>query len=72
MDDVYDLLARNKLEEESFSDEIRRIFEKRNGRSLKDYFGILSGDEGKAISEFLEIKRKRNIALKKERLKELI
>lgn len=72
MDDVYELLAKNKLEEESFSDEIRRVFEKRKSRSLKDYFGILSGEEGEAISEFLEVKRKKNIALKRERLKVLI
>jgi len=72
MDDVYDLLARNKIEGESFSEELRRVLEKRNKKELKDYFGILSKEEGEAISTFLEVKRKRNIALKKERLKGLI
>ena len=52
-EDAYNLLAGNKLEDESFSEEIKRIMVKRSARSLKDYFGILSPELGAGMLEDL-------------------
>lgn len=68
-EDAYGLLARSKLDDESFSEEIRRIFSKTQSRKLIDYFGILSEEQGSAIQSVLQKKKEQNIALKKERWK---
>ena len=71
MDDAYQLLVQNKQEEESFSEEIRRIFsETRKKRKLVELFGILSKEEGDALHKDLEHQRKINLKLNKERVKE--
>ena len=49
--DSYNLLAANKLEDESFSKEIERLLKRRT--SLKDFFGIL-GDEGNKMANDLQ------------------
>jgi len=67
MDDVYDLLLRNKLEDESFSEEIRRILSKKKSKKLIDYYGIISHKDGDEIKLVLEKKREENIKLKKTR-----
>lgn len=66
MDDVYGMLKANKLENESFSDEIRRILTKRKRNDLSEFFGIISDKEGK---EMLEIVRKRR-AMSREQKRE--
>ena len=68
MDDVYGMLVENKLDHESFSDELRRILSKKRKKKLSDFFGILSEEEGKDIINILEKKRKVNIELKRKRL----
>jgi predicted CopG family antitoxin len=68
MDDVYDLLKENKFEDESFSDELRRIITKKKSGSLNDFFGIISENEGKAILNDLKSIRKKNLELLKKRL----
>ncbi len=70
MDDVYDMLIKNKLEEESFSEEIRRIISKKNTRPLKDFFGVISEEEGDYIVKNLEKKRNLSKELKEERYKQ--
>ena len=69
MDDVYGMLIDNKLEHESFSDEIRRILSKRKTKSLKDFYGILTEEEGEDILKALERKREIEIKSMKERVK---
>jgi predicted CopG family antitoxin len=54
MDDAYDLLSKNKLDDESFSDEIRRVLTKKNTRPLSDFFGIISDEDGKAMLDDLK------------------
>jgi len=68
MEDAYDLLAKNKLEGESFSDEIRRLLSARKRTEiLKRYFGILSDAEGKEMMDDLKERRKTNIKLARDR-----
>ena len=68
-EDAYDLLVENKMESESFSEEIRRLLSKRKRRKLSDFFGILSKEEGSAMIHDLEKIRKANTELMKKRLK---
>jgi predicted CopG family antitoxin len=68
MDDAYDLLHRNKLEDESFSDEIRRVLSNKKARKPIEFFGIL-GKEGEGMQEDLERIRAMDIKIMKERLK---
>ena len=70
-EDAYNLLTDNKMEEESFSEEIRRILSRRGAKSLKDYFGILSEKEGEEMITALEQKRTENRRLMKRRMREL-
>jgi len=69
MEDSYSLLLNNKLEGESFSEEIRRVFSEKKKRSLKDFFGILSEEEGDAMMKGLELSREIDLKLEKKRLK---
>jgi len=69
MEDAYKLLIDNKLEKESFSEEIRRIILKKNKKKLIDFFGILSEKEGEDILKSLKKSREINIKLAKERMK---
>ncbi len=55
--DAYDLLVKNKLEDESFSEEIRRLFTFRPKRPLTDFIGVISDETGRKALEFLEKKR---------------
>lgn len=68
-EDAYNMLAQRKLKEESFSEEIRRIFSKKKVKSLRDFFGILSDNEGEEMLEDLERIRTANIRLLRERVK---
>ena len=69
MEDAYTLLLDNKLENESFSEEVRRILSKKKLRKLSDFFGILSEKEGEEILIELEKSRKIDIKLEEERIK---
>ena len=69
MEDAYDLLVENKLEHESFSQEIIRIFGSRQKKSIFDFFGILSEEEGKGIGEDLRKIREFNLKSLKKRMK---
>lgn len=53
-EDAYNLLKELKLEDESFSEEIKRVLAKRNTRHLTDFAGILSNEEGEAMLHDLE------------------
>ncbi|MBD3355387.1 hypothetical protein GF361_05385 [Candidatus Woesearchaeota archaeon] len=67
MEDAYKLLKKNKKKDESFSEEIRRIFSKKKKKSLKDFFGILSEKEGEEMLKELEKSRKTDMKLEKNR-----
>ena len=69
MEDAYGILADNKLENESFSEEIRRLFSEKKKKSLKDFFGILSDEEGEKMLKDLDKIRESNITMLKEKLK---
>lgn len=71
MDDAYQLLADNKLENESFSEEIRRIFSQQNKKKLKDFFGILSKEAGKELISNYEKIKQEQLKLTKKRIQEL-
>ena len=71
MDDAYNLLANSKLEDESFSEEIRRVFSKKKTKKLSDFFGILSKETGKSMMKDYKRIRKEQMKLKKERQKML-
>ena len=66
-EDAYDMLVERKLDNESFSEEIKRICLKRGRKGLMDFFGILSKEEGDKIEKVLEKRRELNINLRKER-----
>jgi len=68
MEDAYDLLLNNKLEDESFSEELRRILLKKTARKLSDLFGIISDKEGEEIIKDLEKIKSQNIELIKKRI----
>ena len=68
-EDAYKLLAEQKYTNESFSQVIRRKFTGRTKKTLKDFFGILSDEEGKRMIERLEKRRAINSELRKERLR---
>ncbi len=68
MDDAYGLLLSHKISNESFSDELRRVLTKRRARTLADYFGILTDEEGEKALKAIERRRELNRELlKKER-----
>ena len=65
--DAYNLLAQHKQQSESFSEEIRRIFSKKKTKTIADFFGILTHEQGEAMLDDLEKRRTLNIQLQKER-----
>ena len=67
MKDAYDLLVENKLEHESFSQEIIRIFGRRQKKSLFDFFGILNEQEGEAVEQVIKTRRNFNRRMKKRK-----
>ncbi len=67
-EDAYRLLSDNKMEGESFSEEVRRLFSEKKRKKLSDFFGILKNDKGEMQKDLEKIK-KMNIDLLKERLK---
>jgi len=66
-EDAYNLLADNKLDNESFSGELKRILTTRRKKSLMDYFGILPESEGEAMLKDLNTFKRMNIQALKER-----
>ncbi|HLC65177.1 MAG TPA: antitoxin VapB family protein [Candidatus Nanoarchaeia archaeon] len=69
MEDAYNLLLNNKMESESFSEEIRRILSKKRKTNLRDYFGILTDNEAEGMKRDLKRIRAMNIELLQKRLK---
>ena len=67
---AYGLLAQNKVEDESFSQEITRLFIVQKKKRLLDFFGIISDKEGEEILKSIEMKKAMNIKLLKRRLSE--
>ena len=67
-EEAYKMLAANKLKDESFSEEIKRIMSNKNAKTLGEFSGIISEEEGVAMLEDLEKIRKKNIRIMEERL----
>ncbi len=67
--DAYQLLAENKLERESFSMEIKRIFSLRKAKTLKDFFGILPDHYAQGMRTDLQKIKAFNIKQLKEKLR---
>lgn len=70
-EDAYNLLVQHKYQGESFSQELRRIFSKKKHKTLMDFFGILSDEEGQGILDALEQQKKTNIQFQKKRFQDL-
>ncbi len=68
MEDAYRLLADNKLGNESFSEEIRRILTQKRKKKLIEFFGILSKETGNSMARDLKIIREEQMKLTKKRL----
>jgi predicted CopG family antitoxin len=60
-EESYKMLLENKLENESFSQEIKRILGNRSKKELKDFFGIISKEDGNRMLFDLEKVREQNI-----------
>lgn len=67
-EDSYGLLFNNKFENESFSEEITRVFSKKEAKTWKDLFGIISETEGEKMLEDLKKIRSKNIKMIRSRL----
>jgi len=68
MDDVYDLLLKHKSQNESFSDEIRRILSAETSKPLSHYFGLLAEKEAEYMKSDLQKIRDYNRQALKKRL----
>lgn len=68
-EDAYNLLAGSKYKDESFSEEIIRLFSNKRRRPLSDFFGILSKEEGQGMLDDLKRIKTTNLKLLQERLK---
>ncbi len=69
MEDVYEMMLSNKLKNESFSDELRRIFSKKKKQNLSEFYGVLSEEEGEGLMESLKNIKAMNLKLQKKRIK---
>ena len=70
MDDAYEMLVRSKQKDESFSDEVRRVLSPKK-RSIRDFMGLLSEEEGDAILRTMDERKKVNLKAAKMRLERL-
>lgn len=64
---AYNLLAERKLSNESFSREIERILSHRKKKSLFDFFGVLTKEEGENLERLVNRRRKFNREMKQKR-----
>jgi predicted CopG family antitoxin len=71
MSDAYELLFRNKLENESFSEEIRRILSTKKKKKLIELFGVIDKETGRQMIKDLERIRKEQAKLTMERVASL-
>ena len=60
------------MKDESFSEEITRLLSNKRKKSLMDFFGILSNEEGEGMLNDLKAIKEMNIKLMKERYKDLL
>ena len=67
MEDAYELLKQEKVKNESFSDVIRKVIPKK--KSIWDFVGILSEEEGEELQETVKEIRKRMTKQMAERRK---
>ncbi|HIH42769.1 TPA: hypothetical protein HA246_03930 [Candidatus Woesearchaeota archaeon] len=71
-EDAYTILKNRKMKDESFSEEITRLLSNKRKKSLMDFFGILSNEEGEGMLNDLKAIKEMNIKLMKERYKDLL
>ncbi len=67
-EEAYNLLASSKLNDESFSEGIKRVLSSKKKKSLADLFGILSNEEAEEMRRDLHNVREVGIKLLKKRL----
>lgn len=65
-EDSYNTLLKNKLQNESFSEEIKRVLFRRSTKKLSDFFGILTEKEGEEILKEIEKRKAIDIKTKRE------
>ena len=68
MEDVHKLLLDKKLENESFSEELRRLLSRKRERKLSEFFGLISDDEGEEMLNELKKIKSADTGLIKKRL----
>ncbi len=71
-EDAYTMLKNKKMKDESFSEEITRLLSAKRKKSLMDFFGILTEEEGEGMLNDLKAIKEMNIKLLKERYKNLV
>lgn len=70
-EDAYNLLKSKKLADESFSEEINRLLSQHQKRPLREFYGILSKEDGDTIMKQYQERKKLELKLQKKRMKEL-
>lgn len=70
-ENAYHLLSGAKLKDESFSEEITRLFSQKRRRPLSDFFGIISEEEGEDMLRNLSKRKEEQIKLHRERIKRM-
>ncbi len=70
-ENAYTMLKNKKMKDESFSEEITRLLSDKRKKSLMDFFGILTEEEGEGMLNDLKAIKEMNIKLLKERYKNL-
>lgn len=68
-EDAYNLLAERKLENESFSQEIKRLLSDKKKGDLNEYFGLISEDLAESIQTDLKKIHETDIRLQRQKLK---
>lgn len=69
MEDAYNLLAARKLAHESFSQEIRRVMGVRQMKTMWDFAGLLSEEEGDEVLRVIEKRRVMSRKSRQEKMK---
>jgi len=67
-EDAYNMLASNKMKDESFSEVLKRILSKRKTKTINNFFGTISEKEGTDMLSDLEMIRRKNIEKLNERI----
>tara|TARA_Y100000310_G_C20582966_1_gene763922 strand:- start:844 stop:1089 length:246 start_codon:yes stop_codon:yes gene_type:complete len=70
-ENAYGLLKSRKIDGESFSEEIVRLFSRKSDREPLDFFGIIPKHLGADLIRDLVVVKKQSNSLERERFKQL-